>query len=42
MNIQIYKSVIFPAVLYGRETLSLQLKEEQAEGYSAQGAKENI
>jgi hypothetical protein len=28
VNIRIYKTIILPLVLYGRETLSLTLKEE--------------
>jgi hypothetical protein len=31
-KIRIYKTIIFPVVLYGRETWSLTLREEQRQG----------
>ena len=32
LKIKIYRTIILPVVLYGRETWSLTMREEQAEG----------
>ena len=40
--IKIYRTIILPVVLYGCETWSLTLREEQAEDVWEEGAEEDI
>jgi len=42
LKIRIFRTIILPVGLYGCETWSLTLRDEQAEGVGEYGAEENI